>query len=386
MFNDKPELELKIVQLADDTTIIVNDMESVNNVVTEIERFSSVSGIILNKEKTQGMWLGKKKPGTLNLDIKWTNEPVKCLGIYFGRNIKLNEDLNWKPKLESLHKTLQNWQKRKLTYYGKIAIIKTLGVSKLLYNANCLSVPDYVIKKSNRYLFTFLWGSQKEKVKRDTVVSQMENGGLQMINLENQIKALKIKWISRLLDDNVTGRWKDICKHWFIPSGGLPFILNLNCKPGDVMKIVQCNIPAFYKDVLTAWFSLKERIIDQTEPTQYTILWGNRNIKYNGSPLFYTKWINAGIIYLKDIVIGNRFINMTELTNIIKCPTNFAKLGKLLNTIPREWRLKVKNNDVCSGKECTMFNINEKKKHMSVLQTKDVYKMLSAKCNEPNIV
>ena len=50
MFNDKPDL--KIVQLADDTTIIVNDMESVNNVVTEIERFSSLSGIILNKEKT----------------------------------------------------------------------------------------------------------------------------------------------------------------------------------------------------------------------------------------------------------------------------------------------------------------------------------------------
>ena len=38
--------------------------------------------------------------------------------------------------------------------------------------------------------------------------------------------------------------------------------------------------------------------------------------------LYYKKWINAGIIYLHDIVIDNRFINLTELSKKIKCPTN----------------------------------------------------------------
>ena len=165
-------------------------MVSVNNALSEIERFSLVSGIVLNKVKTQGIIL-------LNSDIKWTNEPVKCLGIYFGRDKELIEKMNWKPKLESLHKTLQNWQKRKLTYYGKITIIKTLGISKLLYNANCF-VPDYVIKTSNKYLFSFLWGSQKEKVKRDTVISYMENGGLNITSLRQPNKNVKNKM--RFLD------------------------------------------------------------------------------------------------------------------------------------------------------------------------------------------
>ena len=49
-------------------------------------------------------------------------------------------------------------------------------------------------------LFKFLWGSGKEKVKRRTTVKGVDDGGLQMTDIECQINALKIKWISRLLD------------------------------------------------------------------------------------------------------------------------------------------------------------------------------------------
>ena len=46
-------------------------------------------------------------------------------------------------------------------------------------------------------MFYILWGSNKEKVKRKTVTGSMECGGLKMCNLENQIAALKIKWLTR---------------------------------------------------------------------------------------------------------------------------------------------------------------------------------------------
>ena len=45
----------------------------------------------------------------------------------------------------------------KLTHYGKISkIIKTFGMSQLLYSVNSIHVPNYVIKDVNKMLFQFL--------------------------------------------------------------------------------------------------------------------------------------------------------------------------------------------------------------------------------------
>ena len=190
MFENKPEMHIKIAQLADDTTIFVRNMTSVNNVMQEIERFSAVSGIRLNKQKTEGMWLGKNKPRNLNPDLKWTDNPVKCLGIYFGRDKKRVEDLNWNTKISKLQGVLKSWKARRLTYYGKLTIIKSIGISQILYNASSLHVPEYVIKKVNTEIFQFLWSSGREKVKRSTVISDTESGGLKMVNLKTQTQAL----------------------------------------------------------------------------------------------------------------------------------------------------------------------------------------------------
>ena len=65
-------------------------------------------------------------------------------------------------------------------------------------------------------LFKFLWGSGKENVKRRTTVKDVGDGGLQMTDIECQINALKIKWISRLLDVNNTGVYYNIVKDLFI--------------------------------------------------------------------------------------------------------------------------------------------------------------------------
>ena len=39
-------------------------------------------------------------------------------------------------------KTLNKWRRRKLTLLGKINIVKSVGLSKLIYNASVLPVPE----------------------------------------------------------------------------------------------------------------------------------------------------------------------------------------------------------------------------------------------------
>ena len=86
-------------------------------------------------------------------------------------------------------------------------------------------------------LFKFLWSSGKEKAKRKRTLKDMGDGGLQMTDIEYQINDLKIKWISRLLDVNNTGVYYNIVKGLFKPLGGLPFVLELNCKRNDAYTV-----------------------------------------------------------------------------------------------------------------------------------------------------
>jgi hypothetical protein len=50
-----------------------------------MEIFGSLSGLMLNRNKTQRMWVGKLKNCKDKIKgIKWENKPIKVLGIYSG--------------------------------------------------------------------------------------------------------------------------------------------------------------------------------------------------------------------------------------------------------------------------------------------------------------
>jgi len=64
--------------------------------------------------------------------------------------------LNFHGKLEKLEKILNSWRRRKLTLYGKINIIKTLGLSKLIFSASVLPIPENFAQEVNKLTFKFL--------------------------------------------------------------------------------------------------------------------------------------------------------------------------------------------------------------------------------------
>ena len=41
---------------------------------------------------------------------------------------------------------LNSWKRRKLTLHGQIKIVKTLGLSKLIYNTSVLVIPEHYVK------------------------------------------------------------------------------------------------------------------------------------------------------------------------------------------------------------------------------------------------
>ena len=66
---------------------------------------------------------------------------------------------------------LNMWQTRDLTLYGRIMLVKALGISKIVYVASILSVPETVVKTVQDKILKFLWKNKKDKVKKSSIIS-----------------------------------------------------------------------------------------------------------------------------------------------------------------------------------------------------------------------
>ena len=138
--------EAKISQFVDGTNIFCADISSVENACVTTNNFGGISGLQLNVEKTKAVWLGKwSKNHSTPLQLMWTHDPAKILGIHFAYDEKQNNYYNFVIKIQNLQTNLDLWKSRNLTMFGKVLIIKSLGLSQLVYSASNLNVPiDFI--------------------------------------------------------------------------------------------------------------------------------------------------------------------------------------------------------------------------------------------------
>ena len=125
-------------------------------------------------------------------------------------------------RLDSVKKLINIWSSRGLSIYGKVMIIKSLIIPKLVYISSLLPTPKEIIQELNQLLFKFLWKGT-DKVTRLSAINEFENGGLKMIDLESMIQSLRLAWIKRFLGAN-DGKWKSYLRHLLYRCGGLFFI------------------------------------------------------------------------------------------------------------------------------------------------------------------
>ena len=170
--------ETKLLQYADDTTAVLSDMDSARALFTLLDVFKELSGLRINSSKTEGMWIGSSRSNKLkSFGIKWPDEPIKALGVYYTYDIKLLHEKNFIERLDSVKKLINIWSSRGLSLYGKVTIIKSLLIPKFVYILSLLPAPKGIVQELNRMLFKFLWKGT-DKVTRLSTINDYENGGL----------------------------------------------------------------------------------------------------------------------------------------------------------------------------------------------------------------
>ena len=193
----------KIVQYADDATLFVKNKRDLERAIASLELFGKIASTELNLSKCEGLWIGsdKQRQHYCNLcSIKWPKKPIRYLGIYIGHDQKECYKLNYEDKIASIDEVLKHAEKRNLTLFGKVCIIKSMAISKITFVAMCLTVPDGIIKQIDQRIFRY-FGGKRDRIKRRSVINRLEEGGLNMLNLQTQkcTCAINAAWTSRLV-------------------------------------------------------------------------------------------------------------------------------------------------------------------------------------------
>ena len=173
--------------------------------------------------KSEAIWPRKwKNREDTPFNFKWSKESVFVLGVC--------DKLNFYDKLDALENTLNNWKRRKLTLLGKINIVKSLGLSKLIFIASVLPVSEKFCGQVNKITFNFIWDNKIAKI---NIIDKWENLGLNMIDSSLMNKALKCIWIKRFrLNEN--SAWTVIPNEATSHLGGFSFLSKCYCSSKDI--------------------------------------------------------------------------------------------------------------------------------------------------------
>ena len=183
-------VECKLLQYAEDTAMILDGSEiSLSRTLLLLDNFAISSGLKINYEKTEALWIGSCKDRDFsipsNKPIAWARGKVYALGVRFSTSEKNEGSINFGEKIEKMKKTVSSWSARNLTLLGKISIVKFLVVSQIVHLLSSLPSPSGVNKEINCLLYGFLWDSKGDKIKRTEMINEYNKGGLKMIDLQS---------------------------------------------------------------------------------------------------------------------------------------------------------------------------------------------------------
>lgn len=337
---------INITQLADDTTLFVKDKEAIIKNLKLIEDFGEVSGLKLNKEKTEGLWIGVgENRQDMFAGINWKKNCIKALGVYFGYNKKEVELLNWKTKVENVKSCLKCWNSRDLSLQGRVLVIKTIALPKVIYLSSSIHTPDWVVNELNKEFFSFLWRYKRDKIARKVVLNEIENGGLNMIDFKNLNISMKAMWAYKLHTNNEE-TWTILPKKYF-ESCGIEKILCMNFENEKHSPI---KLPSFYAEVLKSWHLCGggKKAPQNAYDIRKEIIWGNKYIQSKGKTLYFKNWTQCGINFVDDILNANgKFKTGEEIFHKLNIRINWlSEYQTILKSIPKLWKEKLQTGDM----------------------------------------
>ena len=343
---------------ADDTTLFLDGSEaSLKNAFQVLDAFSAMSGLKINNEKTQIVWIGSNIGCVVRYmrdrNFIWDPGSFKVLGIIFSVDLNEIVRLNFKDKIDEVKRDIAKWSKRNITPLGKITVIKTLIVSKLTYLLiNLPDPPDTFLQEIDSILTKFLWGGKICKIKKSTTYKNYEEGGLKMYNIYSSLSAFKLSWVKRIESYS-----EEECLSIRLYPCLNKHNLYGNAYPGHIRKTIKNH---FWLDVFKHLEKIMKIPIKIKQDNVHSIykepLLFNLNIKRGNKVLSNLTWTENNLISISDLMTENSLDFINFATFKTRYPythgINFLEFNGVIRAA-RQFLTKVKNNlestDMCSS-------------------------------------
>ena len=89
------------------------------------------------------------------------------------------------------------WLKRQITPLGRVAVLKSLILSKIIHLWMLLNPPDNLVNELQKTVFQFVWNRKQDRISRKIAFRSIAKGGLGIPNTKTYINALTLIWIKK---------------------------------------------------------------------------------------------------------------------------------------------------------------------------------------------
>ena len=332
--------EHRVSQFADDTTLFITRSERNLRLCMDIlGEFYLVSGLKINVDKTKVVKFGGNRDSRdilcPDLNLIWTNK-FTSLGIeYDVSDLDNITKLNLDPKIKDIDNLTKIWQIRNLTIIGKITIIKSLFISKIIHILLSLPSPnDFIFDEIESIFQKFLWKGKPPKFRNQLIEKQISEGGLQYPNIRAIDATMKISWFKRIYISDAD---------WV----SFPYMYNMDkiYMYGDIyLKKLSLSIKnPFWKDTVKSLLKMFEKpIFISQESILATPIWYNSEIINEK----IDSWDKKGIKTIGDIIdIHGNILSRQTIEKVWNINCNFLFYLRLKKKIQNSmFQYKVHNS------------------------------------------
>ena len=177
---------------ADDTNVFTGDDYSFMEIFRLFNNFEKATNSKINLRKTKVYGFGRWKNRIIwpVNNIKVEIDHFFTLGIFFSCSYDTALNLMWNHVYNKVKNRIPIISKRYFTLYQKASLINSLLTSKLWYVSHVYPLPLKFTMLINKEIFSFLWGSQTNPIKRDVLYNKRMSGGLGLLNIYQKSKSI----------------------------------------------------------------------------------------------------------------------------------------------------------------------------------------------------
>ena len=308
-------IEIKISQYADDTSLFLDgSQKSFEESINVLSSFTKYSGLKINSDKTQIIWFGCPRPPDIrylpHLQFDWNPLRFRLLGIDFTTDLRNITQINLESKLNMMRTEMKNWQKRKLTPFGKVIVIKSLLLSRIINVLTALpNPPPSMIKRLQEELSEFLWDGKRSKIKKEISMQETTLGGIGMPDVNKFIQSLKITWLKRAANGSQT--WNKLLNNT-LPSFNLIYKIG----PRIVETFRKNYSNPFWNDVFMAFLEFSIKITPNTvdDFLACSFLY-NDNIKIGHKIITLKSFIDNQVIQIYQLKTQGQYKTFGDFKN-----------------------------------------------------------------------